>query len=350
MAMLLTRLCRRVAMSAAAMSMSLSTATMSAACASTAPFVVATDGVAAPSMESSKEFLLSRPPGAYTTARTCSGARRLFEWETHVSRTASSVAAMLGEQCSGRASPLFSSLATAEALRPRLDATVAAAVKQYLVQHDDVDELKVTVLVTWDQTAAASTSDEPLGSIACHVAPLPRLPEPPVRVEVRGAPRTNAAAKDSTWVTERAPLEALMRASAAGDLNELLLKTEGGELLEGSQTNFFALIDGQVHTAADGVLAGTVRRLLLEVCERDGIPVVLEPPRLEDAHKWEGAFISSTSRLLLPIDELYVPREGEPSQPSDRRMRFENLAGSLAARLRDAVRQEVEAHSSMIAL
>ena len=67
-----------------------------------------------------------------------------------------------------------------------------------------------------------------------------------------------------------------MRQSAVGEVNELLLATESGEVLEGSQTNFFAVIDGAVHTAGDGVLAGTVRRLLLEVSilriERTGLP------------------------------------------------------------------------------
>jgi branched-subunit amino acid aminotransferase/4-amino-4-deoxychorismate lyase len=37
----------------------------------------------------------------------------------------------------------------------------------------------------------------------------------------------------------------------------------GGELLEGSQTNFYAVHDGALWTADDGVLAGTVRNLVL---------------------------------------------------------------------------------------
>ena len=321
---------RGLTLSAAAFS------TMSAS--NAAQFVVATNGVAATSAETSKDFLLSRPSGAYTTARTCATARRLFEWETHVGRTASSCAAMLGE---GQTT-LSDALATPEALRPRLDETVGAAVKEYLSQHGDADELKVTVLVTWDGEGDAT------GSIACHIAPLPRLPEPPVRVEVRGAPRSNAMAKDSTWVTERAPLEALMRDSAVGSVNELLLATESGDLLEGSQTNFFALVDGAVHTAGDGVLEGTVRRLLLEVCEREGIPVKLTPPKLADAQKWEGALISSTSRLALPIDELYVPKEGKPSEAADCLIKFETGEGSLARRLQVMVTSEVESHSTEI--
>ena len=104
-----------------------------------------------------------------------------------------------------------------------------------------------------------------------------------------------------------------------------------------------------VVTAGEGVLEGTVRRLLLEVCEREGIPVVLKPPKLaEAASKWEGALISSTSRLMLPIDELYVPADGQPSKASDLRVACENDHGSLAARLRDLCAAEVVSHSTLM--
>merc|ERR1719327_2355861 len=107
-------------------------------------------------------------------------------------------------------------------LRPRMTSTAAAAVDAWAAEYGPADELKVTVLVTWDGAAT---------SVGCHVPPLP---PPPVKVEVRGAPRANAAAKDSSWVADRAPLEALKRE----DFNELLLMNAEGELLEGSQTNF----------------------------------------------------------------------------------------------------------------
>ena len=197
-----------------------------------------------------KEFLLSRPAGAYTTARTCCGATRLFEWETHVHRTASSVAGMLRgekEQKGAATTAALEALSKPELLRPRLDATVASAVREYTSRHGQDGELKVTILVTWSEAQGEAqgaalggpTGDaaaESVGSIACHIAPLPALPLPPVRVEVRGAPRANAEAKASSWVSERAPLEALMRQAAVGEVNELLLATESGEVLEGSQT------------------------------------------------------------------------------------------------------------------
>ena len=122
--------------------------------------------------------------------------------------------------------------------------------------------------------------------------------------------------------------------------------------MEGLSSNFFALsAAGEVVTADEGVLGGTIRELVLQAraalrqhaarcaasaaalrpvparaargpagrrprrprrprapppqaCADEGIPVRLEPPLLADAGRWGGAFISSTSRLLLPADEL----------------------------------------------
>ena len=57
----------------------------------------------------------------------------------------------------------------------------------------------------------------------------------------------------------------------------------------------------------------TVRGLGLDVCRNEGIPVVLRPPRLDGVRGWKSAIVLSTSRLALPVDELYVPAEGRPS-------------------------------------
>lgn len=223
------------------------TSSLSMSSAAPAHFVCAKDGTASPSSLPSKDWLLAQPRGAYTTARTCAGARRLFEWDMHVQRTADSAAAML--QGVPNADAILAQVGSAESLRPRLDATVGSAVRAYLASNggDEATELKVTVLVTWTAADAAEGSGcdaASTSSVSCHVAPLPPIPSPPVRVEVRGAPRQNAAAKDSTWVTDRAPLEELMRRGWA-PFNELLLVSDAGELLEGSQTNFFAVQDGQ---------------------------------------------------------------------------------------------------------
>ena len=230
--------------------------------------------------------------GRYTTARTHQG--KLFEWSTHVDRTAATILAMdptpPARSLAEHGGPFF---------RARLDGAAAAAISTYRALQGDAGEVKVTILVSWDEEKC---------SVAAHAGPLPPLPARPVRVEVRGEGRANAAAKDSGWVAERAPLEKLMAAAEVGPVNELLLKDYQGRILEGSQTNFYAVVAGKLVTAGDDILKGTVRRLAIEVCEREGIPVVLEPPDLDNVADWDGCLISSTSRLMLPIDELFVRR------------------------------------------
>ena len=79
--------------------------------------------------------------------------------------------------------------------------------------------------------------------------------------------------------------------------------------------------------------------------------VVLEPPRLSDLPRWEGCMISSTSRLLLPVDEASVhpeaaaaaassPLEGR-SAPASRT--FER--GGVVGRLEQLVLAEIDACS-----
>tara|TARA_B100000674_G_C37585751_1_gene798451 strand:+ start:273 stop:755 length:483 start_codon:yes stop_codon:yes gene_type:complete len=115
-----------------------------------------------------------------------------------------------------------------------------------------------------------------------------------------GAPRQNARAKDSEWIRQREGLEALK----GPDVEEVVLMDAAGDLLEGLSSNFYALVNGALQTAEEGVLLGTVRAAALDVCAREGVPVERRAPNAADMAAWEGAFISSTSRLLLPVDEI----------------------------------------------
>ena len=206
---------------------------------------------------------------------------------------------------------------TYEALRPQLEASFRAGLAQ--LRHDDAGfdgELKATWLLEWGEagsghggggTAAAGGDDSPL-QLHMHLAPLLPRRAPPIACLIHGAPRENAEAKDSEWVGARQGLEELKELPGPGGAlaveEVLLIESDTGAVLEGTQTNFYAVKDGAVHTADAGVLKGTVRALVLEVCEAEGIPVVLEPPNVSDLPRWEGAFLTSTSRLVLPIDAV----------------------------------------------
>ena len=386
--------------------------------------------------QTSKDFLLSQPSGAYTTARTSLKRLAIFEWDAHIARTIQSIESMMEmemeieiKDCKNNAKSVLSLserkvlLTNPKTLRHRIDLTVATAVRAYEERvllnndshnHDNI-ELKITILVEWKSRRNNSTTSPlptTVGTVLCHISSLSSPPSSnnvkqrnnnTVKVEIRGSPRQNALAKDSAWIADRAPLEALMEQggiNVGGPINELLLTTTKSittssrpsesidalknsnkevtssssstpssalVILEGSQTNFYAIINGTLWTASekDGILAGTVRRLILDVCENANIPVVYSPPPLllsanaatENLPGWEGAIISSTSRLAMPIDELYMPKDNEVSQAHDLIQRFEyndstttssSSPSSLAIQIRDLVAKEVEARSTLI--
>ena len=54
------------------------------------------------------------------------------------------------------------------------------------------------------------------------------------------------------------------------------------------------------------------------------------------------------SLAALPIDELYAPAEGAVSGPGDLLRSYDNGPGSIAQKLVDLVRSEVESHSTAV--
>jgi hypothetical protein len=56
------------------------------------------------------------------------------------------------------------------------------------------------------------------------------------------------------------------------------------------------------------VLEGTMMNLLQSICTSSSIPFIHTSLALSAAHKWTGIALTSTSRGLLPIGELRIPR------------------------------------------
>lgn len=65
---------------------------------------------------------------------------------------------------------------------------------------------------------------------------------------------------------------------------------------------------------------------------------------MRDLEAWEGAAISSTSRLLLPVDELSVPADGNGEVARQRRF----VEQSLIRRLEALVLQDIKANSEQV--
>lgn len=80
-----------------------------------------------------------------------------------------------------------------------------------------------------------------------------------------------------------------------------LILDEQGRILEGSSSNFYAVRRGELWTAGEGVLEGVTRKIALELAAGENIPTILEAPPLDDLADFDEAFISSSSRALLPV-------------------------------------------------
>ena len=59
-------------------------------------------------------------------------------------------------------------------------------------------------------------------------------------------------------------------------------------------------------TKGEGILQGTVRTMVLTICEKLNIPVCLEAPLLSEVMDWDACFITSTSRFVMNINTLRV--------------------------------------------
>jgi len=82
---------------------------------------------------------------------------------------------------------------------------------------------------------------------------------------------------------------------------EYLLLDDGGRILEGTGTNFWAVRDGVVYTAGTGVLEGITREILLWLIPSLGIEVRLEAVAAAEIATLDEAALSGSSRAFLPV-------------------------------------------------
>jgi len=97
--------------------------------------------------------------------------------------------------------------------------------------------------------------------------------------------------------------QAARRALSEG-VNEALMINEVDELTEGLSSNFFGVLNGAVRTAGSGVLAGVTRAIVLENIQALGLNLQFEPLRLDEIPQLDEAFITSSSRGVLPLRQI----------------------------------------------
>jgi len=94
------------------------------------------------------------------------------------------------------------------------------------------------------------------------------------------------------------------RSRVPTEANEILLVDDNGYILEGSTSNFFAVKNEEIWTSTENVLYGITRSLVLKSAELEGIPVRLAAVSVAEIADLQEAFITSSSRSILPLRQI----------------------------------------------
>jgi branched-chain amino acid aminotransferase len=73
---------------------------------------------------------------------------------------------------------------------------------------------------------------------------------------------------------------------------------------EGFTSNFYAVKDGDIKTPGEGILSGLSRRILLEAAELEKIGLSFGCIHLSDLGTIDEAFLTSSTRAILPINQV----------------------------------------------
>eukprot|EP00833_Pecoramyces_ruminatium_P006681 jgi/Orpsp1_1/1180713/evm.model.c7180000074409.1 len=158
----------------------------------------------------------------------------------------------------------------------------------------------MTILVTFNFELT-------IPEIYIHFCELPVQKSETISVGSALLQRQNAKIKYSQWAKDRASYEEQL---AKNNLNEIVMYDSQGNLYEGLSSNFYIYYDNTIIIAPeDAVLEGTIGKMVFKGCKEMNIQVKREFPKIEDIKKWSGAFITSTSRLVLPITKFYYKDE-----------------------------------------
>lgn len=232
------------------------------------------------SLDESSKML---PGGGYTTFRTF-GANRVMQFDSHIAR--------LEETARLAGKPVT------------LPAThVRAALRQAVTSYPS-EEKRVRITLDLEQE---------IGSVYIAVEEL-RVPAADqylhgVRTVTRQARRENPKAKLTNFIKTAGAI----RGKLPPGINEALM-VANGTILEGLTSNFFAIIEGELWTAEEGVLSGLTRALVLEEATATGLVIRLSPVPVDSLPRAQEAFITSASRAVLPviqIDDLLIG-DGQP--------------------------------------
>ena len=141
-----------------------------------------------------------------------------------------------------------------------------------------------------------------------------------VKVKTNRINRENPKAKQTKFI-KQSILEKEMIQELG--LEESIMVSEGGELLEGLTSNFYGIKDGVLFTEDDRVLPGITRKTVLEEAAEAGIEISFDAINLSHLTELDEAFITSTNRKIMPVIQIddTIIGNGKPGPITKKLMR-----------------------------
>jgi branched-subunit amino acid aminotransferase/4-amino-4-deoxychorismate lyase len=227
------------------------------------------------------------PEGYYSTFRTFDGGRRVLGLTAHLRR-------------------LFEPVSM-----PEVDESFLRRQLRALLEPYPPGEARVRVVMTGQGETYVAI--EPL-------KPLPReIYEKGVSVITTELQRQHPRLKSTTFIGRS---DSERRYIADEGIFEALL-VKNGKILEGMTSNFFYVagrdarsVPPYLGTAGDDVLLGITRDTVIEVARTIGLEVIYEALNRDQLHEVNEAFLTSSSRGIVPIvkiDEVIIG-QGSPGR------------------------------------
>jgi branched-chain amino acid aminotransferase len=180
--------------------------------------------------------------------------------------------------------------------RPRLRAAL-----REMIEASDFEDVRFRITVPAEQPDNFILTIEPFAPVA------PSIIDNGVRtITAANSARQNAAAKTTDWMHAR---EALEKAMPPGIYDTFLLDANG-YLMEGLGCNFYAILDGELRTAGEGVLPGIAQQIVFEIAP-PVLPVRRNAVHVSEIDRFSEAFLTSSSRGIIPVVEIDGIRIGD---------------------------------------
>ena len=215
------------------------------------------------------------PDGYYSTFRTFDGCTRVIGLSAHLKRL------------------------------PHADASFLRLSLTQLLQPFRPDEARIRVMET------------KRGEFYISIEPLKLLPrevyEKGVRVETTTLHRDDPRVKSTAFIS--ASDEERKHIASEGIFEALLVKK--GRILEGMTSNFFYIIVERdtisLYTAQRDILLGITRTMVIRAARGRGLGVRFRSLRLDQLSLVKEAFITSSSRGIVPVIQIDDVRVGQGS-------------------------------------